>query len=212
MAQEQHGENDDGLKDRIITLSEGIFAFAMTLLVLALEVPVLASQASPDDLLGALLGLWPRLESYIISFLVIGAYWSGQHRIFRYIRRADGGMAWLNILYLMCISFMPFPTAVLGAFSRNQVAVAFYAATMATAGLLTWSLWNCATNGHRLVDPDLAPRLIAYNSLTILLSAAVFLVSIGISFWSPALAMYSWLLTAAVHPMLDRIYGLGAGH
>ncbi|MCL5959947.1 MAG: TMEM175 family protein [Chloroflexi bacterium] len=210
MAQEQNGDNSDGLKERIITLSDGIFAFAMTLLVLGLEVPVLASQASPNDLLGALLGLWPRLESYIISFLVIGGYWGGQHRIFRYIRRADRGLAWLSILYLMCIAFMPFPTAVLGAFSRNQVAVAFYAATLAIAGLLTWSLWNYATSGHRLVDPDLDPRLIAYNSLTILLSAAVFLVSIGISFWSPALAMYSWLLTAAVHPMLDRI--LGSGH
>lgn len=209
MAPEQPTEGSDRLMDRIVALSDGIFAFAMTLLVLGIEVPVLPADYGSNDLLNALLSFLPKLESYIIGFLVLGAYWSGYHRLFNYFRRADHGLAWLNICYLMCIAFMPFPTAVLGSFARTQVAVVLYAATLTIASLITWYIWHYATSGHRLVDSNLEQRVISFNSLLTLLSAAVFVLSIGISFWSPLLAMYSWLLTAAVHPLVDRLYGVG---
>ncbi|TAK36272.1 MAG: DUF1211 domain-containing protein [Chloroflexota bacterium] len=199
-------ENDDGLKDRILALSDGIFGFAMTLLVITLEVPQLPEQSTSDDLLGALLDLAPQAQSYVISFVVLGAYWIGHHRVFKYIHSADGRLAQFNVLYLMCIAFMPLPTAVLGDYSGDQVAVVLYAATLATASLLMWLIWEYAWKG-RLVEPNLDPRLKAHNSLVVLLSAAVFVVSIGLSFWSPSAAMWSWLLTAAIHPILDRVFG-----
>jgi uncharacterized membrane protein len=111
--------------NRLEAFSDGVFAIAITLLVLEIKVP------PPDMTLEAgLLRLWPSYLAYTVSFLVIGAIWINHHAMFRHIVRVDETLLLLNVLHLMLIAFLPFPTAVLAeAFHRKAgepIATAFY--------------------------------------------------------------------------------------
>ena len=140
--------------NRLEAFSDGVIAIAITLLVLEIAVP------GPGRPLGpALLGLWPSYLAYAVSFLVIGAIWINHHAMFEHIVRADSMLLLLNVLHLMLIAFLPFPTAVLaGAFSHGTdqaVAAAFYGATLLVLGLLINVMWRYAAHRHRLLDPGL---------------------------------------------------------
>jgi uncharacterized membrane protein len=191
--------------ERVLALSDGIFAVAMTLLILEIHPPDLPPGHSQAALLGALVHLWPRYLDYAVSFLVIGMYWFGHRHVFGWIVRADGGLVWLNVGFLMLVTFIPFATDVVGTFGDERVAVAFYAVTLAAVGFVWWALWIYAARGRRLVDPRLDPRLIRLNTLSALLAPILFLASIGLAFTSPALCELSWLLIALVRPALTRL-------
>jgi uncharacterized membrane protein len=199
------GPSDEG-RARLLTLSDGIFAVAMTLLVLDLHVPDLPAGSTGADLARALLGLGPRYLSYVISFLVIGNYWLGHHRVFRWIVRVDWQFAWLNLLFLLGITVLPFVTGVLGAYGDVREAGVFYAGGLTVVGLLWWLLWLYATARRRLVPPDLDGKVIAYNFWVALLPPVIFLASIGLSFASPLWAKLSWALIGLVRPAVGRIF------
>src|SRR5438105_3300226 len=130
-----------GVLERLIFLSDGVFAIAMTLLVVELTLPGIALSAQADELPARLWALRPKYLSYTISFLVIAAYWSSHQRIFGFILRADGVLVSLNVLLLLLIAFQPFPTNVLGTYGDQRAAVVLYAATLAAAGLFVLALW-----------------------------------------------------------------------
>ncbi|HKB47289.1 MAG TPA: TMEM175 family protein, partial [Ktedonobacterales bacterium] len=100
----QRAERDTAL-ERTIFLSDGVFAIATTLLVLTIGIPG-GSQARglPKVLIGL---LWPSTAMYALSFIVIGIYWMAHQRIFHYITRSDGGLLWLNVLFLLTVAFLP---------------------------------------------------------------------------------------------------------
>jgi uncharacterized membrane protein len=116
-------------KCRLEFLTDGIFAIVMTLLVLEITVPQISSHA-PDvvqaDLLKKLLDLWPKIFSYVISFMILAIYWRAHHRQFHYIKQADGVLVWTNIMFLMAVSFLPFSTALLGEYIDQQISVLIY--------------------------------------------------------------------------------------
>jgi uncharacterized membrane protein len=93
-------------------------------LVLELRLP---SEVSKHALAGALRDLAPKFFSFGLSFLVIGRFWMGHHRAFQYVRRYDRGLLWVNLLFLLSVSFLPFPTALLGDYPGARIAVVFYA-------------------------------------------------------------------------------------
>lgn len=141
---------------RMETFSDGVFAIAITLLVLGIAVP-----GSTGGLGSALLRLWPSYVAYGVSFLVIGAIWVNHHAMFRHVVRADGMLMLLNLLQLMVVAFLPFPTAVLArAFSRGAdeaLASAFYGGTLTVFGVLVNVTWHYAAHRHRLLDSALTP-------------------------------------------------------
>ena len=107
-------EDDEAAEEgigRILALSDGVFAIALTLLILDIAVP---ATTSDDDLTKVLLDLWPRYLAFALSFLVISRFWVIHRQAFRLIVRGDPALVWLNLLLLLFISFLPFPTAVLG--------------------------------------------------------------------------------------------------
>jgi len=168
-------DDETGL-ERIIFFSDAVFAIAITLLALEIRLPSLPAQATNAQLLAALGALGPRYLSYAISFLVIGLLWLGHHRAFRHVHQYSNRLIFLNILFLLVIGFLPFPTAVIGEFG-NAVGTIFYAAAMAAAGLLLALLGRyLGAEGHFLWMP------------------AVFLLSIPLALWSPDAAKYAWLL------------------
>ena len=202
----ERGNEGGRMLDRIVNFSDAVFAIVITLLVLDIRVPQIPPALVSQELPGQILDLSPKFLSYAISFLVIAIYWQAHHRVFRPIRSYDTTLLWLNILFLMAISFLPFPTSLLGEYAGEQLSVTIYAANAATASLLLVSISWYATSGHRLVAPDSvddeAERLQRMQALAV---PAVFLLSIGISFFSPMAAMYSWLLLTITDPIIRRV-------
>ena len=100
--------------DRTVFFSDAVFAIAMTLLVLDIQVPEIPETLVDERLPERPLGLWPRYLSYVLSFVVILMYWMAHHSTFKAIKRYDKLLIWLNSLFLVCIAFLPFPTSLLG--------------------------------------------------------------------------------------------------
>jgi uncharacterized membrane protein len=190
---EQRTESNTEL-DRIIFFSDAVFAIAITLLVLDIRVPDIPENLVAEELPGRLLGLWPKYLSYAISFLVIISYWMAHHSIFSVIRGYDRTLIWLNSLFLMCVAFLPFPTALLGEYGDHKLVVAIYAASLAVTRLPLTALFWYAASERRLVDADLDSGMIRAFRIRGLAIPLVFLISIGISFFSVQAAIFSWVL------------------
>src|SRR5499427_10908242 len=127
---------------RVQALADGVFAIAMTVLVLGIQVPEGGGAA---DLRAHLAALAPRLASYVLSFVMLGVLWIGHHYQFHFIRRTDRGLLWLNLLFLLTVTFLPFGTAVLGNYFREPLAVALYGGTIVVAGVSLLLHWMYAT-------------------------------------------------------------------
>jgi len=144
---------------RLETFADGVFAIAITLLVLAIRLP------TPDEDLGAaLFRQWPEFAGYVVSFLTIGIMWVQHHRLFTLIRRSNSTFAMINVIFLMLIEFVPFPTAVLAQRLGSDVdtvgATILYGATMTAIAVLFNAIWRygSAYGGHLLVAEISASR------------------------------------------------------
>lgn len=182
--------NEQGL-ERLVFFSDAVVAIAITLLVLELRLP------EGEESLGARLArLTPGFISYIVSFAVIGIFWEAHHRLFGYIHRYDRGLLWLNLLFLLFIAFMPFPTALLGE-HWSGTAILFYSGVLTATGVSRGLLWRHALT-HGLVDPGLDPGVRRTENWRAAAVPAVFLLSTLVALVSPTLAPFCWILLAPV--------------
>jgi uncharacterized membrane protein len=188
--------------NRLEAFSDGVFAVAITLLVLNLQVPQITSVS---ELLPRLGELWPKLLSYTLSFVIVGIYWVAHHNTFHYIQRSDRNLLWLNILLLMCIVFLPFPTALLGQYPEQRVSVIIYAGTLVITGLVLQSLWSYATSRYRLVDREIDPRLVRRATRRNLTGPLIYLLAIGISLFSVPASLVLFLLVPVYYIFPGRI-------
>jgi uncharacterized membrane protein len=173
--------------ERLVFFSDAVIAIAITLLVVTLDIP-----AATEDVGSALLDRWPQMLSYVLSFLVIGVFWMAHHRIFKYVRRIDQRLIWLNLLFLMCVAFLPFPTGVLGDHDGSRGAMIFYAAAIGLTGTVLASIWQYLIRADHL--NELADsRTIRYLTRRSLVTPTCFLASIPLAFVSLRLAEVCWL-------------------
>jgi uncharacterized membrane protein len=132
---------------RLEAFSDGVFAIAITILVLTIAVPTTSEVHSAEELQNKVTELWPKLLSFVISFVVIGIYWVAHSATFHYIKRTNRPLFWLNLIYLMCVSFIPFPTALLGNFYQYQLPIVIYAGTQVVTGtLFQLMVWYASAN------------------------------------------------------------------
>lgn len=132
----KHGNRPFELgKNRIEALSDGIFAIVMTLLILEFHVPDLPPNAPNVQVAPALFELWPKFFTYVVTFVGLGIYWVAHHNIYQFIHRSDRVLLWLNILFFMFVSLLPFTTSVLNAFRQTQIAPLFFGANLRLAAL-----------------------------------------------------------------------------
>ena len=185
-------ENQLGL-ERLIFFSDAVFAIAITLLALEIRLPETEGLLNNAELVSQLSGMWHEYLAYIISFLVIGTFWMAHHRKYRYIKRYDDRLLFLNLLMLMVIAFIPFPSSIISKYPDRSATI-FYALTMVMAGVLLAGNWWYASHNNRLVDPDMDAKQRKRQFISPLLTSAIFLLSIGIAFLDETLARVSWLL------------------
>lgn len=190
--------------DRIVFFSDAIFAIAITLLVLEIRVPELEPARAAEELGPALVALAPRYFSYLISFMAIGVYWVAHHRLFQYIVRYDRRLIWINLLLMLCIAFLPFPTAVMGTYPSVPVAIVFYAVSVGVTGLVRTLLWWYAASGYRLLDPRTDPGLVQLETQRGFVTPLVFFASILIVPFSITVATLSWTLTLVLTLLLRQ--------
>src|SRR5215472_18906398 len=188
--------------NRLEAFSDGVFAVAITLLVLNLQVPQVTSVSELVPRLG---GLWPKLLSYALSFVLVGIYWVAHHNTFHYIQQSDRTLLWLNILLLLCIVFLPFPTALLGEYPEQRVSVIVYAGTLVITGLVLQTLWWYATSGCRLVERTIDPRLVQRATRRNLTAPLLYLLAIGISVVSVPASLVLFLLVPVYYILPGRI-------
>ncbi len=191
--------------NRVEAFSDGVFAIAITLLILTVGI----DRSPRGDLGGYLTGLWPAYLAYAASFLTIGIMWINHHLIFRQFARADGPMMILNLLLLMLIAFLPFPTRVVAEFARSGAdrrdAALLYGLTTTITAICFIALWLYGS--RRLLHPDADPRVVSgitrsylpgmpvYGAATLLafVSATASLVIFGLIaiFYALAAALFS---------------------
>ncbi len=188
ISQGERGQQAYGL-GRILALSDGVFAFSLTLLVVSLSVPTSSSNSA---LASQLLDQAPNYFSYIISFAAVASIWYGHHETFKYIRRYDGRLIALNFGSLLLIAFLPFPTAVLGRNQQESLAAVLYALTLAVSNVFFAATWWYASHGRRLVRSDLSPQVVRLRFYRTLGGTLVFLLSIPIALWRPIAAEIVW--------------------
>jgi uncharacterized membrane protein len=194
--------------DRLLTLSDGVVAIAITLLVLQLNVPSPAGLHHPDsasELASALGNGADRLVSYVISFYVIAQFWLVHHRVFRRITGQQEGLAWWNFAFLFTITIMPFTSDLLGEFSANPLAVDIFAANLLLATVAT-ELTVIYSRRKDLMTAETAQEMRAAH-YRVAASVLVITLSIGIAWVNPDAAKYFWLLLAVAPRIADRWSG-----
>jgi uncharacterized membrane protein len=130
--------------ERLAALSDGLFAVAMTLLVLDLKVPAAQGIATDQALLAALRDLAPRLVVYLMSFLTLGIFWLGQQTQLSHFSRADRHLVWVHLGFLFAVSLMPFSTSLMAEFITLRTALILYWLNIVVLGALLWLSWGYA--------------------------------------------------------------------
>jgi len=180
---------------RIEALSDGIFAFAMTLLVLTLTIPDALSQSTNISLQTLLSGQVHKFINYFFSFLVLAIFWVVHHQQFHWIRRADFKLLWINIIILMLVALVPFSTDIAGDFAGKVTAEVFFAGNIMALGLLFLVNWAYATRNHQLIDSSMDRRIIIrgfeQNAIITVISG----VAIILSFFIPAWSLWVYIVT-----------------
>ena len=176
---------------RILALSDGVFAVAMTLLIFDIAVPATTSDA---DLPKTLLGLWPHYLVYVVSFVVIARFWVAHRLAFRLISRDDGVLVWLNLLLLMLVAFLPFPTAVVGEHPGSPAATVLYATSVILAALASTAYWWYASGRAGLLRPDARRAQVRALRARSLSAPVFFALTVPLAVFAPYAAEIAWIL------------------
>jgi uncharacterized membrane protein len=206
------GTDDDALPgvDRLLALTDGVVAIALTLLVLQLQIPasrvLTAHPKSAEDLWRALDPDAGELTAYLISFVVIAQYWLAHHRVLRDMRGHSEGLAWHNFAFLLALTLMPFTSDLLGRYGDNPVAVTLFSLNLAALSLTTQWIYFYAVHTGLLTDPSGA----AHQKLQGIVRSVMVLVIVGVAValvWTGRFTPFYWLLFAVVPFASGRMAG-----
>jgi len=170
---------------RVEALTDGVFAIAMTLLVLNLDIPAMPNGSAPEVLTKLVLGLWPEFFNYALSFILLAVFWIVHHGQFRFIKFIDHKLLWINILGLMLVALIPFSTSLIAEYGDVQIAALFFECNLFGIGSIFYIHWSYATGKRHLIDPGLTAQTIVWSKKRNLVVPVVSLVAIGLSFLAP---------------------------
>jgi uncharacterized membrane protein len=173
--------------ERLAALSDGVFAVAMTLLVLDLRAPAIEAIHSERDLWNGMAALGPRLLMYVLSFMALGIFWVGQQTQLNHLARSDRALSWIHIVFLFAISVMPFSTTLLAQFTGYRLALLVYWGNILLIGAALYASWVCAI-GSGLVKEDITPEISSAIKRRILIAQALYafgaLLCVVNTYWS----------------------------
>ena len=188
---EQNQYQEELTTQRIEAFSDGVFAIAITLLILEIRLP--HTDATHGSVANALVSLWPSYFAYIFSFVMIGIYWVNHHYIFKIYQKTDHVFNLLNVFFLMCISFLPFPTAVLGEHlldvKEQKTVIIFYVFGLMLPAASWFLAWLYASSHYRLIDGRLSPHFVNYLTKQYGFSVIFYLFALVVSVFQPVVGI-----------------------
>jgi len=194
--------------ERIEAFSDGVFAIAITLLVLEIRVP---ETEAGGRLLDVLPQIVPSVIAYATSFIVIGAFWTNHHETFRYIERSDTTFLALNVLYLMCIAFIPFSAALLARYlgrpGDDTVAMVAYTTVLILCSITFNGLWWYASAHERLTDASVSREAIKRHTRWVRAGLLLSIPAIVLAFVSVPLviALYATVFLVYFLPRVGQL-------
>ena len=192
-------------KQRVESLTDGIFGTVMTVLGLTLVVPWVSQGVSFGSAGPDLRPLVPELLSYGLSFVILGVFWVGHHVAFHYIRRTDRTLIWLNNVFLLFVGILPLATVLLGDYPLARETLALYGLNLIAIGLMLYATFWYATVHHHLVDEDLDAALIRNGRRRILLGPSLSAVAIVLAFFEPLASLAAYVLFPVLFILPGRI-------
>jgi len=175
-------------KNRLEAFSDGVFAIVITLLVLDIKIPHIGYQALPGELVAAL----PSIASYVLSFIVIGLYWAFHHFYVDKLKKIDGTILFLNILTLLLISFMPFPTSLMGAYPLTPIPVLMYGLTLIATNLVGLAIIYYMHRHPYLVNEKYAAHF--FKELPVYFWVNIpYLIALAMAFAHPAISYFMFV-------------------
>jgi len=177
--------------DRLLALSDGVIAIAITLLVLDLTVPAVPAAEQLSLLPAAIAEQWPEFFGFVLSFFVVGFYWVLHRRTFVHIERHERGVVSLNLCFLLLVAFVPYATNVFTAYP-GRFGVPFLSTVLALTGLSLAALWIYADR-----------RAVQIQAVRFLASPAVFALAAIVGRYSPLFGMAVWLLLIPINGVLQ---------
>ena len=181
-------------KHRIDALTDGIFAVAMTLLVIELKIPESMHVKSNADLVTALLHLIPKFIGWVVSFLVLGIFWFTHHRAFSYVRHVDGKLIAINLFFLGFVSFMPFASSLTGEYTRTLASQIVYAATMLAVAVCSRVLWRYIHFHPELCATPMGADVLAGGRARTTMLMAISVLSVAIAIALPGAGNMAFIL------------------
>jgi uncharacterized membrane protein len=192
--------------EHVISFGDAIFAFAITLMTLSIDIPDLPPNLTESQLLSRLYDMYPQVESYIISFAVIAMFWISYHQVFNFIRESHISMVYLNLLFLLLITFLSITTSLVINYGSYQIPYVIYSVLVIMTSSLLALIWWHATKDYRLVDKNIHPLFVRGVMANLLLIPFVFAISILVSFFDLDIAQYLWLIIAPLNIAVKRKY------
>jgi uncharacterized membrane protein len=192
-------------KSRLEALADGIFAVALTLLVLDIRLPEDVVYATNDALWRRLASLERHFVIYVISFVVIGMYWINHHIQFHFVTRTNRILIWINLMYLLLVSFLPFATDLIGDHKDLVLPCEIYGATLVLLSFVNYAHVGYLSRHPQFTSPGFTPEVIACIRRRITFFAVVPLVSMSVAFFSTHLALYVYLLLVGAHFLPGQI-------
>lgn len=180
-------------RERLEALTDGIFATVMTVLVLSLSVPVIASGASSLEVALDIGQLVPNIVGYVLSFLLLAVLWISHHNIFHYMTRVDRPLLWLNTLFLLTIGFLPFSTALMGKYNTVQLPVVIYGANVIATSICMLGILSYSSRTGLLAVPAQDQRIIARIRSRWRIGPIFYLAAIILSFIDPVVSFVSYV-------------------
>ena len=187
---------------RLEALADGIFAIAMTLLVLDLRLP---EATGPADLATRLAALWPRFATFFISFVVLGVYWFAHHQAFYFIARVNRTLVWLNMLYFLGAVLIPFVASLLGSNSADPVALSLYGVVLGLMATVGYVIWWYITGDRGLIDEKLDPDLVRKVRHWIAAGPLITPVAIALAFVNTSLSLLIYLALPALFVLFNPV-------
>ena len=192
--------------EHIISFGDAIFAFAITLMALSIEIPDLPSNLTEPELMARLAETSTGLESYLISFAIIAVFWISYHQIFNFIIGSHMAIVYLNLLFLLFITLLSISTSLVINYATYQIPFIIYCIVVVLTSSLLAVIWRYASKDYRLIDKNVNPLFIKGVLIKLISIPIIFVISIFISFVDVNIAQYFWLIIMPVSITIKRKY------
>ena len=179
--------------EHVISFSDAVFAFAITLMAISIDIPDLPTNLTQSQLVDKLYEMYPQVESYLISFAVIAIFWISYHQVFNHIMGSPIQMVYLNLLFLMLITLLSLSTSLIINYDSYQIPYIIYCTIVIMTSSLLVLMWWYATRDRKLINKNIHPLFVKGVMVNLLSIPALFSVSIFVSFIDLNIAQYIWL-------------------